>query len=253
MRASRKVVAGSALALVCGLAWTAYQEVPGRTVSAADILPGATEPAIDICTDGSRNIVQLIFIGDSNTSGSRLQARESAYPFQLAELLSPATRVEVLANGGARVSDAAVPTGDQLENAVTVIMMGTNDAAPRGWLKMNEQPTHVTEFREGLAAVARLWASATGEVVILAPPPAGSPAMRRRIAPYRQAARRAARDAGVAFLDSAVPLAAAGSSAVLQQDGLHLNDAGHRRLASWLAQCLMPDTSVPSGSQLRDA
>lgn len=253
MRASRKVVGGSSLALFCGLAWTAYQEFPRRTVSAADILPSAHEPVVDPCAESSRNPVQMFIIGDSNTSGSRLQVRRSAYPFQLAEMLPPSTSVEVLASGGSRISDAAAPPEDRFENSVTIIMMGTNDAAPRGWLKMNEHSTQIAEFREKLTAVARLWAGATDEVVILSPPPAGSPAMRRRIAPYRQAARLAARDAGVPFLDTAIPLATAGSSAMLQRDGLHLNEAGHRRLATWLAECLMPASGALAGSQMRNA
>lgn len=180
----------------------------------------------------------IICQGDSNTRGNRVSPG-TAWPDRLAARLGPAHAVSNHGRGGAVAGDAspvAVRPGD-----VVILCFGSNDAAPRGWLRPR-RPVSPDRFVARLAKLAGAYRGAGAAVLVMAPPPPGSEAMARRIAPYRHAARRAAAAAGVAFADPAEALD--GLSVPLQADALHLNEAAHAALAAWLA-----DLIVPTGDQ----
>lgn len=174
----------------------------------------------------------VLVIGDSNSAGSRVGGAANAYPAAMASALGIAGRLRVVAVGGARAADMQRRGAAAEPAALAIIMLGSNDAAPRGWLD-SDKPVPVPQYRKTMTDMARQLATDGASVLILAPPPTGSVAMERRLAPYRIAARAAAGDAKVAFLD---PVAAFdGAEATLQFDALHLNVEAQRKLGLWLA------------------
>lgn len=135
--------------------------------------------------------------------------------------------------GGDTVAMGLARGGATAQANLVVLLYGTNDAAARGWLGVR-RPVPVDAFRADLAAMIRRHGAS--RVLVLATPPAASPAMDRRIAPYRRAARAVALAEGAAFLDPAEALG--GGQVVFDRDGLHLNAGGHRALGLWLAERL---------------
>lgn len=172
----------------------------------------------------------MICQGDSNTGGTRVPPGK-AWPERLAALLGEGRRVVNLGRGGATVADALPARGQAGD--IAILCFGSNDAAPRGWLRPWRRPVPPARYEAMLAALAAAHARSGAQVLVLAPPPVGSEAMARRIAPYRLAARRAAIIAGVSFADPAAALA--GLDVPLQHDALHLDAEAHAALARWLA------------------
>lgn len=176
----------------------------------------------------------VLVIGDSNSAGGRVGGAANAYPAAMASALGIAGRLRVVAVGGARAADMQKRGAAAEPAALAIIMLGSNDAAPRGWLD-SDKPVPVPQYRKTMTDMARQLAVAGASVLILAPPPTGSIAMERRLAPYRVAARAAADDAKVAFLDPVAAFDGADREAMLQFDALHLNAEAQRKLGLWLA------------------
>jgi len=225
------VVALAALAALVAL-WPEIPRWSGdgtRALGHEPLSPLATR--LPPVTPGARVLCQ----GDSNVRGKPAVAM----PFcaELARLAG--LRVELRGHGGDTTAAGAArwATASNAEHppAIVILLYGSNDAAPRAWLG-RRRPVPLAEFRAALAHLAAAHAARGADVLILAPPPAGSPAMERRLQPYRLAAREAAAEAHCAFLDPAPAFAPADAQPALRRDALHLNQRGHHALGQWLAR-----------------
>ena len=179
--------------------------------------------------------------GDSITARAS-GSRSIGYPETLARLL-PTMRIVNHGRGGDTAADGWRRWRPVPGEALVVLMYGTNDAAPRGPIG-RRRPVPPKAFIRILTAIAQRHRAAGAQVLILAPPPAGSAAGDARIAPYRQAARLAAARAGVAFRDPAP--AFAGLSVPLRYDALHPGPEALAALAHWLARQI---STVSASSQ----
>lgn len=212
-------------------------EIPGWRLGGATAVlhpPLASSGTYPIRLDRQSTIVVL---GDSNVSGSRVGSRDAAFPALLEVPRKDGIDVVNLGRGGATVPERAMAKSASVPPQLVIIMFGTNDAAPR-WFLGRQKVVAPDLYSARLTAIVRSYAGQGAKVLVLAPPPAGSVAMDRRIAPYRLAAREVALQAGVHFADPAEAFAAMQMTADLQYDGLHLSVAGQERLAQWLDQLL---------------
>ncbi|WP_292938498.1 MULTISPECIES: SGNH/GDSL hydrolase family protein [unclassified Novosphingobium] len=210
-------------------------EVPLWRAGGTDPVRSAPLPALGAYPIALAAGRPIVFLGDSNTAGTRTGGPHRAYPALLAVPARAAAIIDNRAFGGATVPLVAQGLSPFSRAQVVVVMLGTNDAAPRRYLG-KRHPVALDDFRIRLTTVVR---NAMGEgvkVLILAAPPAGSVAMNARIAPYRHAARDVAAQTGVHFHDPAASLDGLKheSAAFLLHDGLHVSDAGQAILARWL-------------------
>lgn len=176
----------------------------------------------------------VVFLGDSNTAGNRI-GDASAFPTIFGKALGGAVAIANFGKGGA-TTQAAIRFAEVPAADLTIIMLGTNDAAPRGILS-RRAGVPLSEFRSALGGIVRDRTASGGTVLILAPPPGGSRAMAGRLEPYRVVARDVAVAMNVSFLDPAQRLAQAESRSVtplLGYDALHLTPAAHTILGKWL-------------------
>ncbi len=229
----RTVASGLAALGLGGATFLLRDEAPRWRTAGSAAWPLAPQPPL-----GSQALVlppggTVICQGDSNTRGNRVAPGE-AWPDRLAALLGGDRDVVNLGRGGATVADAA-PAPAQ-PGDIAILCFGSNDAAPRGWLRPWRRPVPPERYEATLADLAIAHARAGAHVLVMAPPPVGSEAMARRLAPYRPAARRAAAMAGVAFADPATVLGRL--TVPLQHDALHLTAQAHETLARWLADMI---------------
>lgn len=120
---------------------------------------------------------------------------------------------------------ASAPRAD-----LVVLMYGTNDANPRGW----RHAVPIDTYRATLVGLVRRHVAAGAQVLVLAPPPAGTAYASQAIAPYREAARAVAAAEGVAFADPAAFVQ--GLAVPLQADGLHLRAEAAARIGEGIAR-----------------
>lgn len=222
-----------------GLFLALGDEVPLWRAGGADPVRRAPLPAL-----GAYPIVlaagrPIVFLGDSNTAGTRTGGPHRAYP----ALLAVPARAALIGNrafGGATAPLVAQGLSPFSRAQVVVVMLGTNDAAPRRYLG-KRHPVAFDDFRIRLTTVVRDAMGEGAKVLILAAPPAGSVAMDARIAPYRHAARDVAAQTGAHFHDPAASLDGQKQegAAFLHYDGLHVSDAGQAVLARWLDTLLV--------------
>jgi lysophospholipase L1-like esterase len=233
----RRVVLAGIVAILAALAWP---EVPRFTGGGARMLLHPALPPAEamIRLDAPG---KLILQGDSNTKSGR----DGGYPARLARRVGSGIAIEVRAGGGHTAARGASRWPRPPSGALVILMYGTNDAGPRG-LFGSHAPTGIDTYQRTLSALARRMKAHGARVVILAPPPSASPAMERRLMPYRIAAQRAAVASGAAFRD---PVSAfSGQGAELTRDGLHLSPLGQERLAAWLAAqitMILPGAAQP--------
>ncbi|WP_231471037.1 SGNH/GDSL hydrolase family protein [Novosphingobium sp. CECT 9465] len=208
-----------------------WQVGGSQIVGHASLPPAGTFPLI--VPKGASLILQ----GDSNVRSRPPIDDARSLPTLLRRSIGPTVEVVVRSFGGDTISLGMKRwlTGTHPGDLV-ILVYGTNDAAPRGWMAKRERvPTHVYQMK--LAELARKFENIGARTLILAPLPTGSSAMERRVAPYRFAARQAAIDANVSFLD---PVAAFNRNGIkkpaLGYDGLHLSVSGHEQLSAWLIQ-----------------
>ncbi|MCY1670651.1 SGNH/GDSL hydrolase family protein [Novosphingobium sp. SL115] len=185
----------------------------------------------------------VVFEGDSNIAGSRVGGSAYAFPAIFRRETGSGFVVANIGVGGATADDW--PEQPREAAAMFVIMLGSNDAAPRGLLS-RRKPVDLVRYEARLKALATRRIASGARVLLLAPPPAGSTAMDRRIHPYRLAAQRAAFEAGASFADPVEAFDREKELVALQHDALHLSRAGHLLLGKWLASriVLQPMTDV---------
>lgn len=199
----------------------------GAHVAVRSVIPPLGTMPLQI-TSGS----VIVFEGDSNMAGSRVAGPASSFPSLIAAHPDMDFILCNKAFGGARAVDW--PGQPPVKAALFVIMLGTNDAAPRGLLSFRRTVSQ-SSYETALGHLIALRMTTGAQVLVLAPPPTGSDAMDRRIRPYRLAARRAAATQGAAFADTAEAFATpAGGQAPMQYDGLHFSAHGQKMMANWL-------------------
>jgi lysophospholipase L1-like esterase len=221
------------LLMACGALWALWPEVPrwsgdGARAIGHDPLPPLAEQRLALSRGGG-----VLCQGDSNVRGKP----RVAVPFCTEFGLATGLKAELRGHGGDTTAEGAERWRDQGTTPadLVILLYGTNDAAPRSWLG-GHMPVPPDRYRDALAALAISHREHGALVLVLAPLPAGSPAMERRLQPYRAAARAAAAHSGSLFLDPAPAFAAPAAQPALRRDGLHLNQRGHRALGQWLAR-----------------
>lgn len=229
---------GLALAAGATALLLARDEIPQLRAGGANVIahpPLAPLGKFPVLLDAGRPIV---FVGDSNTAGSRVGGSAHSYPAFLTVPRRIGSPIVNKAVGGA-TAPLFEQTSDTFSQAqLVVVMFGTNDAAPRRYFG-GRKPVAMDLFCERMTRLVRDAGSHGATVVILAAPPAGSVAMDERIAPYRAAARVVAEQAGTRFLDPMDALKPTDAAEpVLAYDGIHLTASGQDRLARWLDQRL---------------
>jgi len=180
---------------------------------------------------------RIVCQGDSNTRGAGgntlLGPKADVKPFcrWLGEALGGSVAITIRAIGGQTAGEGLAQWQDAGSGDFVIVMYGTNDAAPRGWLSGDRVPP--ANYAKALTAMIQQHRAQGAEVLVLAPLPAGATGIERRVAPYRAAARAAAVAGGAAFLD---PVEAFPQDAVvLTSDALHLSANGQKLLGQWLA------------------
>jgi lysophospholipase L1-like esterase len=184
----------------------------------------------------------VAIIGDSHVAGSRSGEGAAAFGEVFEQALAGRASVVRFGVEGhtALAGEAAWQGRDLLDADLVILAYGTNDAAPRGWMR-DKTPVPVADFKASLLRQIAAWRGRGHAVALLAPPPGGSPAIAQRLAPYRQATGEVGRASGIAVLDPADAFAACPSAQpVLVYDALHMNAAGHQCLGTWLAQQFCP-------------
>lgn len=185
---------------------------------------------------------RIVIVGDSHVAGAGGVSAVVPFGRVMESALPGGPVVELRGAGGdtaemgaMRWLDAPRAPGDRV-----IIAYGSNDAAPRGWLRA-KRPVPQGRFEAALTRHIVDWQQSGAQVMLLAPPPGGSAAMAERLSPYREATAQVGEAAGLAVLDPAEAFAqCSGSAALLDYDGLHMSAAGHRCLGTWLAQQLCP-------------
>ena len=212
-------------------AWTG--EVPcwtsgGTRMVLPTVLATAPDTRIVLPSSGT-----ILFVGDSNTAGSRVGGIANAYPAVFRDGLSTGQQVKVHAFGGATTADLlARPLPDGPVD-LAFVMLGTNDAAPRGWMS-SKHPLSLRTYRANLLALIGRLGQKHARIVVLAPPPLGSSAMARRLDPYRVAARDVARETASQFRDTAAAFVSEPGADFLQRDAVHLTQEAQHELGLWL-------------------
>ncbi|MFM7404168.1 MAG: SGNH/GDSL hydrolase family protein [Erythrobacter sp.] len=188
---------------------------------------------------------RIAIIGDSHVAGSQSGAGAAAFGAVLESRLGRKITVSRYGIGGATAADGESRWRgrDLPETDVVILALGTNDAAPRGWLR-DKTPAKLTDFSGSLNRQIALWRARGHAVMLLAPPPGGSAAITARLEPYRQATRDLGRQLGIAVLDPADAFAACRpAQPMLSRDALHMNARGHQCLGTWLAHQFCPPNS----------
>ena len=239
-----KAIALTAAALVLGLTAALWQEIPhwriggSRSTASSSV---AYLPEKLTCPDDAAAIA---VIGDSHVAGSRMESSGAPFGAVLAQRLGRRVKVALYGAGGATAirGEQRWRERDLPDASLVILAYGTNDAAPRGWLR-DKTPVALTEYRASLARQIVGWRTGGRDVVLLAPPPGGSAAITARITPYRRAAHDVGRMLGIAVLDPADAFASCpAAQPVLANDALHMNAAGHQCLGTWLAHKFCPPT-----------
>lgn len=228
------------IALVALLVFS-WRELPRWQFGGAQPVPATSvawgQDLLSCPQDGSR----IAIYGDSHVEGFR--GTDGGKPFGkvFEEALGQGVRVDLLGVGG---DTAAIGEGRWLGRQdgadIVIIAYGTNDAAPRGWLRP-KKPVEVEAFKASLEKHIDRRRAEAAMIVLMAPPPPGSRAMLDRITPYRRAVAELGMARKIAVLDPANALArCTGTGPLLDHDALHMSAAGHQCLGEWLAEQFCP-------------
>ncbi len=162
--------------------------------------------------------------------GAGAQRVATPYPEALARALGGRVTVRNLGYPADTVTMGSKRWAAEPRADLVLLMYGTNDANPRGW----RTAVPIETYRVTLAGLIRRYRAQGTQLLVLAPPPAGTAYAEAAIAPYRAAARAAAAAEGVAFADPASFLQ--DMPVPLQADGLHLRAEATARIGEGLAR-----------------
>ncbi|MEM7780749.1 MAG: SGNH/GDSL hydrolase family protein [Pseudomonadota bacterium] len=240
-----RVLSSAILGLAILGLWLAWDEIPAWRWDGTAIVPIeelAAVPSDNLCPAPGQTIE---FRGDSLAAGGRMGTSQEfeALPYgRIVEReLGDQFPVIIRARGGFTAAMGEEAWGNiKTPSSLVMIAFGTNDAAPRGWMR-ERQPVPLSDFEASLTAHVERAQNQGSKVALLAPPPGGSIAINQRLHPYRQAVARVAQSSGIAVLDPAAALAQCSNiSPPLTFDALHLNVEGHRCMGRWLAEAICP-------------
>lgn len=231
------IVVGLSLGLLAVL----WNEIPRWRAGGAD--PVAT-PSVKWGAEllhCPENRGRIAIFGDSHVTGDRTEQGTMPFGKVLESRLAGGIRVALHGVGG----DTAM-IGEQrwlgggAGGDLVILAYGSNDAAPRGWLR-SKRPVGIEAFAGSLQRQINHWRSEGSSVALLAPPPGGSKAIAARMAAYRTAVMSVGKANGVPVMDPADAFAGCGTAApMLGYDALHMTAAGHACLGEWLASQLCP-------------
>lgn len=228
---------GAGLLALAGLALAVFwHEVPAWRIGGTNSLPArsvAFDPDESLCPlDGK--IIELR--GDSIVVGGRMGPGDP-YGAVMAQHIGRGVKTALNGRGGATVRDgeaglrAAGAKGD-----IVLLAYGTNDAALRGWIG-GKTAVPLPAFRASLARQIGQLRQMGAQIALIAPPPAGSPAMNVRLLPYREAVAAVGREQQVPVFDPADAFGQCqGDEPLLGYDALHPNGRGHACIGRWLAR-----------------
>lgn len=239
-----KLMCGVAMAVLLAIVALAllHGELPawrwGGAVS-HPVAPLGFDPPASLC---SLDMARIELRGDSLVIGARMgEGAGAAVPYGtvLSRELGPGVSVVLRGQGGATAADGARVWRESASDAEIVLLAyGTNDAAVRGWIG-GKTPVPLPQFRLNLATHIESVRRNGAAVGLIAPPPAGSPAMMERLEPYRREVARLGREEGIPVFDPAEAFrGCAAQQPLLTRDALHLNARGHACLGHWLARKL---------------
>lgn len=242
-----KLVAGSVvLLLTFGLVVGLWSEIPHWRIGGTHSI---STPSL---THSGRNgecpalETSIAMFGDSHVAGRNLGELDGrqGIPFgkALEEALGYRTTVSLYGVGGETAQLGEKRWSDSETGAgLVIIAYGTNDAAPRGWLR-ERIPVPIDDYKASLSRQIAMWQARDRQVIVMPPPPGGSAAIMERLSPYRHAAAEVGKKMGAAVLDPADAFASCSAQQpILTNDALHMNAAGHQCLGKWLAQQICPD------------
>lgn len=234
-RASPRLILLSLAILLAG-SYILIDEVPTWRAGGSDALLHNPLAAVGTFPIRMQKGASVYCMGDSNTRGRFSHVAGESFPDVLRQSFGSDLKVFNLGRGGAVVPRARVEEASgALAGDLVVLAFGTNDAAPRGWLSRKKR-VPIESYQALLEALANRYREEGAIILILAPMPAGTIAIERRIAPYRNAARQAAINTQSWFLDPVEALTSAQHELPpLQRDGLHLNATGSLEVGRWLA------------------
>lgn len=201
-----------------------------RSVSAPSVAFGkpflpCPAQSVKIAIFGDSHVESLVAGGATQASFGRLLAKTGGAPV--------AVSLHGIGGHTAPMGETAWQ-GEAITADIVILMYGTNDAAPRGWMRA-KQPVPLPAFTASLTRQITQWRARQSAVVLIAPPPGGSLAIQARLSPYRNAVHQLGQSLGVPVIDPADAFAAEpAAQPVLSYDALHMNAAGHRALARWI-------------------
>ncbi|WP_379923388.1 SGNH/GDSL hydrolase family protein [Erythrobacter sp. R86502] len=229
--------------VLAGLASLLWPEVPAWRIAGTRSTPASSVSFASGPLGCPRAGATIAVIGDSHVAGSRVD-NGGGEPFGqvFAQALGGRVAISLHGVGGdtAAMGEQRWRGRDLPGTDLVILAFGTNDAAPRGWLR-EKQPVAIADYAAALSRQIARWRARGQTVILLAPPPGGSRAITARLQHYRRAARDVGRANALAVLDPADAFASCpASQPVLSRDAVHMNAAGHRCLGLWLARQFCP-------------
>nr|WP_298925217.1 GDSL-type esterase/lipase family protein [uncultured Erythrobacter sp.] len=194
---------------------------------------------------------QIAIYGDSHVSGARMDGSSdesrSSFSAVFADTLPDGVVVAKHGVGGhtAAMGESRWLVEDASDQADLVLLFfGTNDAAPRGWLR-DKQPVPLEEFAASMGRLIDHFERTGSRVILIAPPPAGSRAIAGRLGPYRQSVASIGAERGLSVLDPADAFSQCeADQPLLVRDALHMREVGHRCLGEWMARTMCPNANA---------
>jgi lysophospholipase L1-like esterase len=232
---------GAGLLALAGLALAVFwHEIPAWRSGGTNSLPErsvAFDPADGLCPLHGQ-VIELR--GDSIVVGGSMGPGDP-YGAVMAQQVGREVKAALNGKGGATVRDGeAGLRAAGAKGAIVLLAYGTNDAALRGWIG-GKTAVPLPAFRASLARQIGQLRQAGAQVALIAPPPAGSPAMNARLQPYREAVAAVGREQSVRVFDPADAFSqCSDEEPLLGYDALHPNARGHACIGRWLAQELCP-------------
>lgn len=240
MVAARRLMLAGLAGLVMAAGFASGEVPRWRSGGSDPVEAGSLTTRAPLTACPSRPL-DIVILGDSHVTGERSGTDAVPFGAVLDSALPGGGTVTLLGHGGDTAAMGAARWQSRARAGdLVIIAYGTNDAAPRGWLR-GKKPVPVPAFTATLGQLLSDWRAAGRRPVLLAPPPGGSAAIAKRIAPYRAAVAMVGKQAQVTLLDPADAFAScAADQPMLGYDALHMSAAGHQCLGEWMAAQLCP-------------
>ncbi len=163
-------------------------------------------------------------------NGASQRRSATPYPESLQRLLGSAVTVINEGYPGDRSAEGITRWSGAPKPALTVIMYGTNDAMNFG--QHASGSVSLAQFELNLAALVDRARRRGGRVILLTPPPIGSPPADATVEPYRAAVRRLASEMGLTLIDTGRAITTVKAP---WTDSVHLKAAAYLAIARAVA------------------